>query len=102
MEVALDPRQPMEIRKKALYYAAESEEASIDRLIALYDRTDDREFKEQLIYAYSQRDEPAATDKLIVIARTEPDLELRKQAILWLSESDDPRVEEILREIIAP
>ncbi|HXE57084.1 MAG TPA: HEAT repeat domain-containing protein, partial [Gemmatimonadales bacterium] len=99
VSVALDERQPVEIRKKALFWAGEGG-ASIAQLVSLYDRSTDREMKEQLIFVFSQRDERAAADKLVQIARTERDPELRKKALFWLSESDDPRAAEVLTEIL--
>jgi hypothetical protein len=60
----------------------------------------ERELKEQIIFALSQRHEDGAVDWLLEIARTEEDVELRKKAIFWLSQSDDPRVAEFLLELI--
>ncbi len=100
MDVALDEQQDMEIRKRALFWAGESG-APIEQLVQLYDRMQDREVKERLLFVYSQRDESAALDKLIDVARNEPDTELRKKAIFWLGQSDDPRAAEALMEIIS-
>jgi len=100
LDVALDEQEDMETRKRALFWAGESG-APIEQLVELYDRMDDREIKERLLYTYSQRDEDAALGKLIDIARTEPDVELRKRAIFWLGQSDDPRAAEALMEIIS-
>ena len=61
----------------------------------------DRDIREQLIFAYSQRNEKAAVDKLIDIAKTEKDRELRKKALFWLSQSKDPRVAEVLESILS-
>ncbi|MBX6362305.1 MAG: HEAT repeat domain-containing protein [Gemmatimonadetes bacterium] len=99
MDVAMGSDQPIEIRKKALFWAAQGGAPAAD-LVALYDRSGDREIKEQLIFAYSQRRDPAFVDKLIDIARHEKDVELRKRAIFWLSQSKDPRAVEVLQEII--
>jgi HEAT repeat protein len=99
MDVAMGDDQPVEIRKKALFWAAQGGAPAAD-LVALYDRSSDREIKEQLIFAYSQRRDPVFVDKMIDLARRERDPELRKKAIFWLSQSKDPRVVQVLQEII--
>ena len=99
MGVATDARQPVEMRKKALFWAGQSGVA-IDELFDLYGRVDEREVKEQLIFVYSQRREQRAVDKLMEIARSEPDRELRKKAVFWLSQSRDPRVADFLLQVI--
>jgi HEAT repeat protein len=97
--VARDAKQPIELRKQALFWAGQGG-ASIADLIGLYGSMPDREMREQLIFVYSQRDEPAAVDKLLDIARREPDQELRKKALFWLGQSSDPRAAKALQDII--
>ncbi|HEX9705905.1 MAG TPA: HEAT repeat domain-containing protein [Gemmatimonadales bacterium] len=100
LDVALDRSQNMEIRKKALFWAGQSRRVPIADLVALYNGTDDREMREQLVFVYSQRREPQAVDKLLEIAKTDTDRELRKKALFWLGQSRDPRVAQLLLEII--
>jgi len=97
--VAKDAKQPIELRKQALFWAGQGG-ASIADLAGLYAAMPDREMREQLIFVYSQRDEPAAVDKLLDIARREPDKELRKKALFWLGQSSDPRAAKALQDII--
>jgi HEAT repeat protein len=97
--VARDAKQPVELRKQALFWAGQGG-ASMADLSALYTAMPDREMREQLIFVYSQRDDPAAVDKLLDIARREPDKELRKKALFWLGQSDDPRAAKALQDII--
>jgi HEAT repeat protein len=97
--IARDAKEPLELRKQALFWAGQSG-ASMADLSTLYTAMPDREMREQLIFVYSQRDEPAAVDKLLDIARREPDKELRKKALFWLGQSDDPRAAKALQEII--
>jgi HEAT repeat protein len=99
MDLALNSREDVELRKKALFWAGQSG-AAIGDLVQLYDRTTDRDIKDQLIFVYSQRHEPQALDKLIDIARHEADRELRKKAVFWLGQSHDPRAAQVLLEII--
>ena len=99
MGVATDAKEPLEMRKKALFWVGQSG-TPIDELFDLYGSMDEREMKEQLIFVYSQRHETRAVDKLMEIARTEQDRELRKKAVFWLSQSRDPRVADFLLRII--
>lgn len=100
LDVAMDSKEPLEMRKKALFWAGQSRGTSMDDLASLYNRTDDREMKEQVIFVYSQRRDPAALDKLMDIAKNDKDRELRKKAIFWLSQSRDPRALKFIEEII--
>jgi hypothetical protein len=99
MDIALNEHEPIEQRKKALFWAGQHG-ADLTQVIALYDRVQNTELKEQLIFVYAQRHEPAAVDKLFDIAKHEQDKELRKKAIFWLGQSHDPRVAQFLLEII--
>ena len=100
MDLAANEQEPVEMRKKALFWAGQSNEVSLDRLTGLYDRMKDRDMKEQMIFVYSQRHEGQALDKLIDIARHETDPELRKKAIFWIGQSRDPKAAQYLQEVI--
>ena len=100
MSIALNPKEDIELRKKALFWAGQSGVA-ISEISRLYDRMNDSEMKEAIIFALSQRQrDPAAMDKLFDIAKTEKDPELRKKAIFWLGQSRDPRVQQFLMDLI--
>lgn len=99
LAVARDRTQPMQLRKRALFWAGQAD-APLADLAALYSASDEREMREQLVFVYSQRDEPAATDKLLEIARRDPDPEMRKKALFWLGQRDDPRAAKALQDII--
>jgi HEAT repeat protein len=99
MDIALNEHEPIEQRKKALFWAGQHG-ADLTQVMALYDRVQNTELREQLIFVYAQRHEPAAVDKLFDIAKHEQDKELRKKAIFWLGQSHDPRVAQFLLEII--
>mgnify|MGYP006992433224 CR=1 FL=1 len=100
LDVATDAKEPIEMRKKALFWAGQSRDVSMADLSAMYARIDDREMKDQIIFVFSQRRGSDAVDKLIEIAKTEKDKELRKKAIFWLSQSRDPRVVKFMEELI--
>ena len=100
MNIALNPKEDIELRKKALFLAGQSGVA-ISELSKLYDRMGDSEMREQIIFVLSQRQrDPAAMDKMFDIAKNEKDPELRKKAIFWLGQSRDPRVQQFLIDLI--
>jgi HEAT repeat protein len=99
LDLAQNDREPVEMRKKALFWAGQTG-ASITDLAALYDHTSNDEIKEQLIFVYSQRNEPAAVEKLIDIAKRDGNPDLRKKAVFWLGQSHDPRARQALLDII--
>jgi tetratricopeptide (TPR) repeat protein len=100
MNIALNPKEDIELRKKALFWAGQSGVA-IPELSKLYDGMGDSEMKEQVIFVLSQRQsDRTAMDKLFDIAKNEKDAELRKKAIFWLGQSHDPRVQQFLLDLI--
>jgi HEAT repeat protein len=100
MNIAVNPKEDIELRKKALFWAGQSGVA-ISEMSKLYDRMGDSEMREQIIFVLSQRQrDPAAMDKLFDIAKNEKDPELRKKAIFWLGQSRDPRVQQFLIDLI--
>jgi HEAT repeat protein len=100
MDIAVNPREDIELRKKALFWAGQSG-VGIDEIIPLYSKISDQEMKEQVIFVLSQRNgNPAAVDKLLDIAKNDKNSELRKKAIFWLGQSRDPRVQQFLIDLI--
>jgi hypothetical protein len=100
MDIALNAKEDIEIRKKALFWAGQGHSVDVADLVRLYDNMSDREMKEQLIFVYSQRREEAALDKLFQIGKNDPDRELRKKAIFWIGQSRSPRAAQFLQELI--
>src|SRR5437660_6143161 len=100
MDIAVNPKEDIELRKKALFWAGQSGVA-IPAFASLYDRMGETEMKEQIIFVLSQRQsDKAAIDKLFDIAKNEKDSDLRKKAIFWLGQSRDPRVQQFLMDLI--
>jgi HEAT repeat protein len=100
MNIAVNPKEDMELRKKAIFWAGQSGVA-IPEFAQLYDRMGDTEMKEQIIFVLSQRQsDKAAIDKMFDIAKNDKDAELRKKAIFWLGQSRDPRVQQFLMDLI--
>lgn len=98
--IAMNEREPMELRKNALFHAGNNRAASIGEISTLYDRVTDKEMKEQIIFVLSQNRADAAVDKLMDIARRDADRDMRSKAIFWLGQSRDPRVLKFLEEVI--
>lgn len=100
IDIALDQSESIEVRKQALFWAAQNKSVPFERLAQMYDRATDSEIKEQLIFGFAQRNSREAVDKLMSIARSDRDKEIRKKAIFWLGQSRDPRVLDFLAELI--
>lgn len=100
MDIAVNPRESLELRGKAIFSASQAGVASSE-FASLYDRLSEAEVKDQIIFVFSQRSRDAtAMDKLFAIARTDRDPELRKKAIFWLGQSRDPRAQKFLEDLI--
>lgn len=100
MDIVLDQKENIELRKKALFWAGQGRNVDIADLVRLYDTMNDREMKEQLIFVYSQRREDAALEKLFQIGKSDPDRELRKKAIFWVGQSRSPKAAQYLQDLI--
>lgn len=99
--IVSNERESTALRKNALFLASRTRTVSTEELGKLYAQLRDKEMKEQVIFALSQRRDSEAVDRLLDIARNEKDAELRKKAIFWLSQSKDPRVARFLEELIS-
>ena len=100
-EFAVNTREPLELRKKAIFHLGVTSNAmSGAQLAGLYASLPERELREQVLFAISQRRDAASVDKLMDVARSDPDRELRKKAIFWLGQSRDPRATAFLAELI--
>ena len=100
IERALDPREPSELRKKAIFWAGQRDETPTADIARVYRDADDQELREHTIFVLSQRDDEAATDELLRIARSDPDTEMRGKALFWLAQKDDPRVKKLIADLV--
>ena len=101
LDLVLDAREPVDLRKQALFWCVQQRDAPLGSVIALYPKLDSRELKEHYIFVLSQRHERDAVDKMIDLARNDPDRDVRAKAIFWLGQSRDPRVARFLEEEIS-
>jgi HEAT repeat protein len=99
LDKARDESQPMEVRRKAVFWAGQGR-ASVSDIVALYKSTKEERLREHVIFVLSQRDEEAATTQLMSIAREDPDREMRKKALFWLAQKNDPRVTKLITDLV--
>jgi HEAT repeat protein len=99
MSVARDEQEPVEARKKAIFWAGQGDTPTAD-IAAFYDATSNETVKEHTIFVLSQRDDKAATDKLLAIVNGKGDSELRKKALFWLGQKDDPAVTKAITDLV--
>ncbi|HKH93481.1 MAG TPA: HEAT repeat domain-containing protein [Gemmatimonadaceae bacterium] len=99
LEKARDESAPMEVRRKAVFWAGQGH-ASVADIAALYGSAKDARLREHIVFVLSQRNEDAAVTKLISIARDDPDREMRKKALFWLAQKDDPRVTKLITDMV--
>ena len=97
---ALDRREPMDLRKNALFWAGQGDGARTAELLRVYQDVGEAELREHAIFVLSQRREEAATDALIRIAREDRDTEMRGKALFWLAQKDDPRVRKLIADLV--
>ena len=97
----LDSRESTDVRKQALFWRAQRNDAPLGDLLAIYPRLDSRDLKEHYVFVLSQRHESGAVDKLIDLARNDPDREIREKATFWLGQSRDPRATKYLEDKIS-
>ena len=102
LDQAANPKLSIDLRKQALFWAAQQGTVSTAQLASIYDKNTDIEMREQVVFSLSQRGnkDPGAVDKLLDIAKTEKNADLRKRAIFWLGQSKDPRAAKLLQELI--
>jgi HEAT repeat protein len=101
MNIALDPKESIEMRKHALFWAGQNGGVSIDAFSSLYDKMTDQEIKEQLIFVFSQKRDAKALDKLFSIAKNDKDKEMRSKAVFWIGQSKDPRAVKFIEDLIS-
>jgi HEAT repeat protein len=99
LSLAANGDLPLKTRRSAVFWAGQGG-TPIAELLATYRDVGDREVKEHVIFALSQRQEEAATDALVDIARKDGDRELRKKALFWLGQRKDEKATKVLTDLI--
>ncbi|MGH7668445.1 MAG: HEAT repeat domain-containing protein [Gemmatimonadaceae bacterium] len=102
LTVARNPAESSEVRGLAIRYAGRLPSVSVADLAKLYDASESRNIREQIIGVLGRRSEPEAADKLMDIVRTGTDPNTRRDAISVLSrKKDDPRVAKFLLDLVS-
>ena len=99
LEQARDERQPIEVRRKAVFWAGQGH-ARLADIVSLYKTASEPRLREHIIFVLSQRSEEGATDALMAIARDDRDREMRKKALFWLAQKNDPRVTKLIADLV--
>jgi len=99
LQRARDAGEPVEVRKRALFWAADAGMPTAD-LNALYASFDDPQLREHLIWLIADNGDDESVESLLDIATNDPDVAMRTKAVFWLGESDDPRATQFLLEVL--
>jgi HEAT repeat protein len=99
--VARNSSESSDVRGTAVGYVGRDSTVSVATLVKLYDTSESRSMREQIIRAFARRSEPQAADKLMDIVKTSTDPYARRDAIDVLSrKKDDPRVTKFLLDLV--
>jgi hypothetical protein len=99
LDRARDERQPVEMRRKAVFWAGQGH-APVADIVSLYRDVQEPRLKEHAIFVLSQRDEDSAVDALMNIARNDENRAMRSKALFWLAQKNDPRVTKMIADLV--
>ena len=96
-KVAEDKNEDTETRQRAIFWIGQSGgEVGVKTLRELYRSLDDREAKEQALFALSQTS--GGKDMLLEVARNkQEDIELRSRALFWAGQMGEVPVDDIVK-----
>ena len=97
---ARDQREPVRLRRTALFWAGQRESTPTADLVSAYRDGGDAGFREHAIFVLSQRQDEAATEALLRIAREDSDTKMRGKALFWLAQKNDPRVTKLISDLL--
>jgi HEAT repeat protein len=93
---ARDSKEPLKIRKSALFWAGQRGLTPTKDLVGFYRNSTEPELREHAVFVLSQRQDDAALNELMRIAREDSDKHMRARALFWLAQRDDPRVAKLI------
>ena len=102
LAIAKNGSAPTANRKDAVFWLSqEAGDAATKGLSELAEDADqDREVRDQAVFALSQLPADKGVPILIRLARTNKDPKVRRKALFWLGQSDDPRALALFEEIL--
>jgi HEAT repeat protein len=102
--IAENPREEIDIRKKALFWLGQIKskdpQKTLGLMIRLYDSIQDRELRERIIFSIAQAGAPGGSEALIALYRKEGDFKLKKRLIMGLQQIGDSRAMEFFKKIL--
>ena len=103
LRIARNTAVTRETRRQAVFWVSqEAGKAATQGLADLVDdEKQDREIREQAVFALSQLPDEEGVPTLIRVAKTNRDPEVRRKAIFWLGQSEDPRALALFEELLA-
>jgi hypothetical protein len=103
LSLAKDPSVHRASRKQAIVWVSQAagDKAAEGLGDLVGDDEEDREIREQAVFALSQLPNDEGIPILLRVARTNKDREIRKKAMFWLGQSDDPRALALFEEILS-
>jgi hypothetical protein len=102
LALAKDTRARTPTRKNAVFWLSQAagDEATKGLSELAEDDDENREVRDQAVFALSQLDHNEGVPILIRIAKTNRDPKIRRKALFWLGQSDDPRALKLFEEIL--
>lgn len=102
LAIAKNPAAPRSNRKDAVFWLSQEAGAAATRGISeiAEDEDQDREVRDQAVFALSQLPTDQGVPILIRLARSNKDPKVRRKALFWLGQSDDPRALALFEEIL--
>lgn len=102
LALAKDTRARTPTRKNAVFWLSQAagDEATKGLSELAEDDDENREVRDQAVFALSQLDHNEGVPILIRIALTNRDPKIRRKALFWLGQSDDPRALKLFEEIL--
>lgn len=87
-QTAENPQVSEELRKYAITWIAQHDDADVAYLEQLYGKLDDQALKERVLFAVAQSDQPGAADWLLGVATdSKTPMDVRKRAVFWAGQA---------------
>lgn len=102
LAIAKNTAAPTSNRKDAVFWLSQEAGDAATRGISeiAEDEDQDREVRDQAVFALSQLPTDKGVPILIRLARSNKDPKVRRKALFWLGQSDDPRALALFEEIL--
>lgn len=99
LALARDSRESVRLRKSALFWAGQRNEASAADIVSVY-RSGDVALREHALFVLAQRSDDQSLEALMRIARSDDDTRMRGRALFWLAQKHDARVTRMIADLV--